>query len=84
MTKRKVFRLRWSSLNRMWQLLSGALVVQDFYPWLHFNKKRCVRWSADWIRGQEGLSQLRVFNKNGRIAFERTYPRSSDPKRHKG
>jgi hypothetical protein len=30
-------------------------------------------------------SQLRVFNRrNGRQSFERTYPRSSDPRRRKG
>jgi len=31
-----------------------------------------------------GLSTLRIHNRDGRIAEERTYPRSSDPRRTKG
>ncbi len=30
--------------------------------------------------GQDVPCQLRVFGKNGRIQFEHTYPRSSDPR----
>ena len=46
-------------------------------------KDRAVREAVD-IAKSKPLSQVRIHNKDGRIQSERTYPRSSDPRRTPG
>ncbi len=44
---------------------------------------RAKKWARDWVELGE-RAQVRVFNRQGRVSTEWTYPRSSDPKKSKG
>lgn len=80
--KRLVFWLEYSRRDRCW--------VVRISKWkrsrrlrLHCAKRRAVQIAAGWARLNQP-SQLKVRRLNGTIEFERTYPRSSDPRRHRG
>lgn len=80
MSKRKVFRLRWSKRKKRWCLHTK----KDGKPHVQYagqTKKIAMDWIPDYVRSFRP-SQLFVHNKSGRIAFERTY--GGDPERHKG
>jgi len=47
------------------------------------NKAEVVRRTIEVAKKQPG-AQVRIKGKNGRIQQERTYPRSSDPRRTRG
>lgn len=80
--KRNVFRLRWSKSLGQWFIRWPDGVPTYFIEWAR-TKKQWVEEAAIIARDDKP-SQLVVHNKDGSISFERTYPRSSDPKRHKG
>ncbi|MFV8369483.1 DUF2188 domain-containing protein [Flavobacterium sp. LB2R40] len=46
-------------------------------------KKEAVQQSAEFLKNNQGGS-LKIHLENGRIQEERTYPKSSDPKKSKG
>lgn len=81
MAKRRVLSLRWRWFH--WELRSSD---GSIYPGFgEKNKKGAITEARSicrmlFVEGQ--LGQLRVFNKNGRIAFEATYAR--DPRRTAG
>lgn len=77
--KRRVFELRW--VGSRWAISERRGDLIRSFPGL--TKETSVRLAAGIVR-EYGLAQLVVYNKHGRISFERTYPRSSDPRRHKG
>jgi hypothetical protein len=81
--KRVICRVRWISGDKefRWHM------TLDLTFFAHFvTKRRAVEFAADYCRSMresEGSpAQLVVHNKNGRIAFERTY--GDDPRRSKG
>ena len=79
--KRLVYSLRWDRAIGAWMLLLGRCEMDGDVS------KAALLWRARRLCrrvGRTQWSQLRVFGKNGRIQFEHTYPRSSDPRRHKG
>lgn len=82
MAKREVWSVRWDKSSRWWHVVDHLRNVIYSYR----VKAVAVSTAASECRGVwEGggnLAQLRVFNKNGRIAFERTY--GKDPRRTKG
>lgn len=74
MAKRRVLSLRY---RFCWRLEGNAGVM---YQFVGFTKKVAIAWARVmcrdlWSDGE--LVQLRVFNKNGRIAFEATYGKDS-------
>lgn len=63
------------------------VTVPDGTVWWRRTKAECVTMARDWAKaaangGQE--TQLVVKGTNGRIQYEYTYPRKSDPVRFKG
>jgi hypothetical protein len=85
--RRRIIELRWRPRWKSYDPLAWVLVEKKRAFDRLWDKETAVYYGAgkchDIVR-EGGLAQLRVFNKNGRIAFERTYPRSSDPGRRKG
>lgn len=81
--KRTVFRVQWDKPRKKWVVTVGGMVLGQLATQKDAAESaarvaeslttRCIRFA-----------QVVVHNKAGRIAFERTYPRSSDPKRTKG
>jgi hypothetical protein len=84
MSKRIIYELRWSKANDQWMLSRRGEVPFKYMGWL--NKKASIASAATIARTHHEengkLTQLVVRNKNGRIAFERTY--GKDPRRRKG
>lgn len=76
MSKRKIFRLRWSK-RKGWWCLHGPGPTK----YAGLTKEDSMTWVPGYVRSQKP-SQLVVHNKDGQIAFERTY--GEDPERHKG
>lgn len=79
--KRTRIEVRWLRRVGTWAVLRDGVVLPRLS--VPANKAKTVSY-ARLIAHQHEPSQLIVKNKNGRIAFEHTYPRSSDPRRHKG
>lgn len=78
--KREVWSVRWNKGSELWDILCERWHVAS-----EATKKLAVSDAADRCRSRQAvgeLVQLKVYNKNGRIAFERTYGR--DPRRTKG
>lgn len=50
-------------------------------------QRDAIRWAVQWCRAEAAAGKhltLKIKRPNGKIRDERTYPRSSDPKRSKG
>jgi hypothetical protein len=79
--KRRIYKVRWDKDEQEWFMLHPDGGRSGFS-----RKPQAVEFGAECARGEwkftGTLTQLRVYNKNGRIAFERTY--GKDPKRRKG
>lgn len=84
MTTKKlmVYELRFKGW-RGWCLIRTRLVLYSYFP---ENKRVAIRAAAkDVLELTAGSgASLRIFNLDGKIAEERTYPRKSDPRRSKG
>lgn len=76
--KRRKFRVQWSKEFKQWEIWEGDNLLEE-----HRTKDPAVMIGRIYAKDAEP-SQLVIKGKNGRIQSERTYPRSSDPKRHKG
>jgi len=77
--KRLVYDLRWIKATGSWGLfLGGGEPIFAFHCTMG-GKARALKRARQHARTNEP-SQLRVYGKNGRIQFEHTYPRSSDPR----
>jgi hypothetical protein len=91
---RVVYRLRYRSRSAdgaPWLLYRFRRVVGGAVTRKHAISSARNVARGEWEEGyypsrapRRRWSQLVVHNKNGRIAFEATYPRSSDPRRHRG
>ena len=77
MAKRTRFSVRWDKGAEAWVILSG----RSEFEGLGSCKEDAVA-RARALAKADMPSQLRVFNKNGRIAYEYTYGR--DPRRFAG
>lgn len=76
--KRRKFVVKWAKEFKQWELWEGDDLVEE-------NKLKDTLVSiARTVAKDAEPSQLVIKGKNGRIQSERTYPRSSDPKRRKG
>ncbi len=82
--KRIVFSVRWIHADSSWSFVRGS--NEDIGFDQYTTKTKAVKIGSRYcrdLRNSEGTpTQLRVFNKNGRISFERTYGR--DPRRYEG
>ena len=76
--KRRKFTIKWSKEFKQWELWEGDDLIEEGNP-----KDTIVSMARTYAKDAEP-SQLVIKGKNGRIQSERTYPRSSDPKRRKG
>lgn len=80
--KRSVYAVRWMKFPQRWGIFGPDHVIIES----HKSKSEAVRYGAGLPRDawhwERELGQLRVFNKNGKIAFERSY--GKDPARYKG
>jgi len=78
MAKRAIATIRWKKTSRLWVCAEERLDAT--------RKSYLVREVARLLRErrerERELSQLRVFGRDGRIQFERTYGR--DPRRFPG
>ena len=86
MKRRNVYSLRWSKKDGYWVLKLRGCDCDWVQP-DETKQDLLYRARHEWIAAETeagNRSQLRVYGKNGRIQFEHTYPRSSDPKRSKG
>lgn len=82
--KRKVYRVQYVAKNHFWKCTATS-ASGSFDGWLsgtNETKATFVSRVAREIAQFVGLNQLVVHNKDGRIAFERTY--GADPRRSKG
>lgn len=77
--KRRKFTIEWSKEFKQWELWEGDDLLDNTYT----TKADLVKHAAHLAKDCQP-SQLVIKGKNGRIQSERTYPRSSDPKRRKG
>jgi hypothetical protein len=77
MKTREVYSIRWHSGARVW--VCPQLNRMSTSGKLAFVRRLAEHLRRRW-RFAHVLCQLRVFGKNGRIQFERTYGR--DPKRY--
>ena len=76
--RRNRFTVRWSKSHREWILWRDRIMVNRY-------AKKSTALQVGVFRAKlDQPSQLVSFGKDGRIQWERTYPRSSDPRRHKG
>jgi hypothetical protein len=86
MMKRVVFRVLPITENKK---LTGWRVVikgaNTFYLWHEggYTKKDAIKLAVSEAKANQP-SQLFIHKRDGKIAEERTYPRSSDSRRHKG
>lgn len=87
--KRRVYRVRWVKERTCWifaVFFRGKSVYDGDSAWgANLIKKDCVDAAAACCRDRLATgktSQLVVHNKDGRVAFERTY--GKDPRRSKG
>ena len=81
--RRVIFRVVYRSIPDGWWVLQGRRVLAA-----NVRKHQAVTIGRgyakrEWSRDKT-WSQLVVHGRNGRIQYEHTYPRSSDPKRSKG
>jgi hypothetical protein len=80
--RRTIVTVRWDKNAGCWAVkvrnVDGTMFLTD-----RETKTVAVEEGRHLAKGKQP-SQLRVFNKNGRIQTEHTYPRSSDPRRYKG
>jgi hypothetical protein len=87
MTKRNTYRVHFNRITKEWEVVHHGTFG---YTKKKFAVEACARAAALWSidrageHGKPRPSQVIVHGKSGRIQFERTYPRSSDPKRSKG
>jgi hypothetical protein len=86
--KLKVYEVRWADRNHLlqvWRLRSGPFL--QLMSLLGETKRafvaRCAALCRKLAKREHPIS-LRIFNRDGTISEERTYPRSADPKRSKG
>ena len=82
MTRTKV-KIEWSKGTEMWRLSVRYAGHKWLVQTLWLLKTKCVS-EGKLIAKVNQPSQLIVRGKEGRIQYEHTYPRSSDPRRHKG
>lgn len=87
MMKRAIFKVRFdkkeqAEFQRPWYVLAPSGIIES----RHWTQREAVFYGAGSARDEWNfngvLTQLRVYGKDGRIKFERTYGR--DPKRRKG
>lgn len=79
--KRTRVTVRWVKKDAVW-VIYGVNAVVRWTPWF-FRKSDAVSEAREQARLLQP-SQLVIFKKNGQIQEERTYPRSSDPRRYRG
>lgn len=82
-------KLMWRRIAVRWLRDREVWIVNDgtFDPPLIRRKADAIRDAIARARAwaeSGGSVSLRIYGKNGRIQEERTYPRSSDPRRSKG
>lgn len=75
MAKRIIRTVRWNKGRWTTEGFSFGMLPKKYAI-------QCVRQDCRALYLDGHLAQLRVYNKNGRIAFENTY--GKDPKRRKG
>lgn len=85
MAKRIVYHITFDRLLSLWNLKKagtpGILMTSPYKKMLIKDGRLTAR--NEWVTFQN-LSQLVVHGKDGKVNFENTYPRASDPKRYKG
>ena len=81
MAKREVWSVRWVSHDRLWHVENGGRLIGRYLLKNNAVFAGAANARSRW-NDEEILAQLKVFNKNGRIAFERSY--GKDPRRTKG
>lgn len=82
MSKRKVYRVQYSRSVDGWAVRVGKEDEAGYST-----KARAIAYARDHARQDAedgGRSQVVVHKKDGKIQTEYTYPRASDPRRHKG
>lgn len=78
--KRNKFTLYWNKAKKSWVLSFGKKTLQSMDI-----KRNAIKDSVTIASDSRNHpSQLIIKKKNGQIQEERTYPKSSDPKRSKG
>lgn len=78
--KRVVYEVQHDAKQGNWKVIaegSNRALVREK------TKDRAIRRAAELARAKP-LAQVRVKNMDGSLSFERTYPRSSDPRRTPG
>lgn len=65
-----------------WKVNVGGVITPGFLT-QHAAVTECVKWCNESAR-RGRLVTLKIKRPDGRIRDERTYPRSSDPRRSKG
>lgn len=81
--KRIIFRVYWSERDRGWYVKVPGVTTPI---WFHV-KREAVAYAITLGRAEVesgGRSQVVSHRKDGVIQWERTYPRSSDPRRSRG
>lgn len=79
--RRRIGRIQWRKSRLSWEFSQDGLESQFFRTKLQAIERGAVRMR--WLWEQLGdLSQLVIYNRNGRIASERTF--GKDPVRHSG
>lgn len=79
MSKRTVYFVSWNPPTREWSVREKGGGTLMNLP----NKAQAVSFARTQALAQE-RAQVIVRKKDSRIQIEYTYPRSSDPRRHKG
>lgn len=79
--KRIIIRVQWDKRKKWWKVRGVGISTE--YDFKHEAVARAVDCGRA-IAAQGGLAQVVSHRKDGVIQWERTYPRSSDPRRSRG
>lgn len=82
--KRTIYSIRWDKKLRCWTFWRGKARLGAYTGATKKLVIQSARYEMRHISLDGTWLQLRCFGKDGRIQWEATYPRSSDPKRSKG
>jgi hypothetical protein len=80
--KRIIFRVRWVKTIKRWQVTQEGTAMFESVNVKTEAISIGANYAKSMLESEGSPSQLVVHNKNGRIAFERTY--GNDPRRSKG
>jgi hypothetical protein len=80
---RAIYRVLPDAENRTWGVKRGKKLIAVFSRKLGETKQDAVAYAIKQAKAHQP-SQLIIHKRDGKIEEERTYPRSSDPRRSKG